>query len=155
MKGVTLEEKELLNCGVEQSAARLAHNQEVAGSSPAPATTSHISMENSMENQHRKIAGYRELIPEEIDLMNRVKAAGEQLLQLQQEVQARLDKDFETKRNASCSSTPTPEDEASPESVEFCRFLAAEPHRWADIARTDIQTGVMALVRAVAQPSQG
>ena len=29
-----------------------------------------------MENQHRKIKGYRELSQEEIDLMNEVKAAG-------------------------------------------------------------------------------
>lgn len=29
-----------------------------------------------MENQHRKIAGYRELSQEEIDLMNRIKAKG-------------------------------------------------------------------------------
>lgn len=155
MKGVTLEEKELLNCGVEQSAARLAHNQEVAGSSPAPATISHINTESCMENQHRKIAGYRELIPEEIDLMNRVKAAGDLLLGLQQEVWARLNTDLERKRAAACNSKLTPEDEASPESVEYRRFNAAEPHRWAAIAKTDIQTGVMALVRAVAQPSQG
>lgn len=35
---------------------------------------------------------------------------------------------------------------------EFERFNAAEPMRWANICKTDIQTGVMALVRAVAQP---
>lgn len=29
-----------------------------------------------MENQHRKISGYRELSKEEIDLMNRIKAFG-------------------------------------------------------------------------------
>lgn len=29
-----------------------------------------------MENQHRKITGYRELAPEEIDMMNAVKALG-------------------------------------------------------------------------------
>lgn len=30
-----------------------------------------------MENQHRKIAGYRELSQEEIDLMNEIKELGE------------------------------------------------------------------------------
>ena len=30
---------------------------------------------------------------------------------------------------------------------------AAEPQRWAAIGKTDIQTGIMALVRAVAQPA--
>lgn len=37
-------------------------------------------------------------------------------------------------------------------SEEYSRFLKAEPARWAAIAKTDIQTGVMALVRAIAQP---
>lgn len=32
-----------------------------------------------MENQHRKIDGYRELSQEEIDLMNEIKAAGKDL----------------------------------------------------------------------------
>lgn len=127
--GVTLEEKELLN--------------------------SPINTEKDMENQHRKIVGYRELSQEEIDLMNRVKAAGAQLLQLQEEALARLNTDLESKRIAACNSKLTPEDEASPESVEYRRFQKAEPHRWAAIAKTDIQTGVMALVRAIAQPSQG
>ncbi|MDM4850913.1 hypothetical protein QT522_16155 [Pseudomonas aeruginosa] len=37
-----------------------------------------------MDNQHRKIAGYRELTPDEeiCDLMNRVKAVGAELLAL-------------------------------------------------------------------------
>ena len=32
-----------------------------------------------MENQHQKITGYRDLSQEEIDLMNEVKAKGEEL----------------------------------------------------------------------------
>lgn len=32
-----------------------------------------------MDNQHRKISGYRELSPAEIDLVNRVKEQGRQL----------------------------------------------------------------------------
>ncbi len=32
--------------------------------------------ENNMENQHRKIKGYRELSQEEIDLMNEIKTMG-------------------------------------------------------------------------------
>ena len=35
-----------------------------------------------MENQHRKIKGYRELSQEEIDLMNRVKEQGIEIGQL-------------------------------------------------------------------------
>ena len=39
-----------------------------------------------MDNQHRKISGYRELRQEEIDLMNRIKAKGAELLELQAEL---------------------------------------------------------------------
>lgn len=105
-----------------------------------------------MENQHRKISGYRELTKEEIDLMNRIKAKGAELLSLQTELAARLETDLEMKRYAAEKSKRAPEDEGSEESVELRRFLRAEPQRWAAIGRTDIQTGVMALVRAVAQP---
>ena len=58
-----------------------------------------------MDNQHRKIVGYRELIPEEIDLMNRIKAAGKQLLDLQAELVGRLNTDYEIKFNAAKVST--------------------------------------------------
>ena len=114
-----------------------------------------------MENQHRKIAGYRELSPEEVDLMNRIKAKGSELVSLQAELIGRLDTDRETKRAAAIRSVTgkefngvpyTEHTGATDECIEYRRFMAAEPLRWASIAKTDIQTGVMALVRAVAQP---
>lgn len=74
-----------------------------------------------MDNQHRKVSGYRELNQDEIDLMNRIKAA-----------------------NAL---------ENTSDHAEYERFCSAEPLRWASIGKTDIQTGLMALVRAVAQPA--
>ncbi|MGA4442575.1 DUF7681 family protein [Ectopseudomonas hydrolytica] len=115
-----------------------------------------------MENQHRKIAGYRELTQEEVDLMNRIKAAGANLLQLQAELYGRLDTDREALRDAARRSIDghevngypaTVHTGATPECIEFRRFQAAEPQRWAEIGKTDIQTGIMALVRAVAQPA--
>ncbi len=99
-----------------------------------------------MDNQHRKINGYRELTAEEIDLMNRIKAKGAELLQLQAELAGRLSTDHELKR------ADARDDERAPEIAELRRFERAEPHRWAAIGKTDIQTGIMALVRAVAQP---
>ncbi|EPH0970650.1 TPA: hypothetical protein ACGJRU_005826 [Pseudomonas aeruginosa] len=105
-----------------------------------------------MDNQHRKIAGYRELTQDDIDLMNRVKAVGAELLALQAALAGRLGTDLEVKQAAATASKLAPEHESSPECVELRRFLAAEPLRWAAIAKTDIQTGVMALVRAIAQP---
>lgn len=92
-----------------------------------------------MDNQHRKIKGYRELSAAEIDLMNRIKEKGAELMALCDEVRSGLD----------THSTAIRE---SDNAAEIYRFDAATPHRWANIARTDIQTGVMALVRAIAQP---
>jgi hypothetical protein len=110
-----------------------------------------------MDNQHRQIIGYRELTQEDIDLMNRIKAAGNALLELQREVAAKLgetDGSTHARRaaahNAMGGSYMKPRDPVDPEITR--RFAIAEPHRWAAIAKTDIQTGIMALVRAVAQP---
>lgn len=105
-----------------------------------------------MDNQHRKIKGYRELLPEEIDLMNRIKEKGSELLSLQQELVHRLETDAEVKAADAELSKCAPNDYASLECVELERFQKAEPLRWAEIGKTDIETGVMALVRAVAQP---
>lgn len=104
-----------------------------------------------MENQHRKIKGYRELSQEEIDLMNRIKAKGSELLALQREVAMLLSQSqqgcYEAIDNAVTSDT------AAIAQDELDRFSAAEPFRWAAIGKTDIQTGIMALVRAIAQPA--
>ena len=89
-----------------------------------------------MENQHRKISGYRELSQTEIDLMNRIKAAGAEILGLHEELVFLL-ADYQ----------------ATISDQELNRFSLAEPLRWAAIGKTDIQTGIMALVRAVAQPA--
>ena len=100
-----------------------------------------------MENQHRKINGYRELTQEDIDLMNNIKAVGETLLHLQAQLVAKLCRDSLEKETSAESYDSTEEVKQ-----EYSRFCAAEPFRWAAIGKTDIQTGVMALVRAVAQP---
>lgn len=71
-----------------------------------------------MENQHRKIKGYRELSQFEIDLMNEIKSKGAELGEL----------------------------------VEKLRTTAGLDQRWISIGATDLQTGLMALTRGVAQP---
>lgn len=106
-----------------------------------------------MENQHRKIKGYRELSQEEIDLMNRIKAKGAEMLELVAELNTNLDNDYLQKRDAVDAvrrlDTNWPDSE---QNIEFERFTDAEPRHWLRIGKTNIQTGVMALVRAVAQP---
>lgn len=72
-----------------------------------------------MENQHRKINGYRELSEAEIELMNEIKAKGPELQALVEKLRAHQDTD----------------------------------KRWVSIGATDLQTGLMALTRAVANPS--
>lgn len=97
-----------------------------------------------MENQHRKISGYRELSQEEIDLMNRIKAKGSELLALHDELnQLLVQQAVECGR--ACIASPS-------DTAEFDRFHTAEPMEWAALGKRDIQTGIMALVRAVAQP---
>lgn len=91
-----------------------------------------------MKNQHQKITGYRDLSQAEIDLMNKIKAHGKATQELIGEVNDHLTR----QRAAASASDPT----------ESMRVNEAEPGRWASIARTDFQTGLMALTRAVAQP---
>lgn len=95
-----------------------------------------------MDNQHRKISGYRELSAEEIELMNRIKAKAAELLALQQEVVDHLEAQY---RDASRDQFGD----------EYTRLQHSEPYKWADIAKTEVQMGVMMLVRAVAQPTDG
>lgn len=71
-----------------------------------------------MENQHKKIKGYRDLTQAEIDAMNAVKSEGERLKFLIEEMRENADLD----------------------------------QRWVSIAETHLQQGIMAAVRAVAQP---
>lgn len=71
-----------------------------------------------MDNQHKKIKGYRELTQAEIDLMNEVKAKGVELGKL----------------------------------VEKLMNAEGLDKRWISIGKTDLQTGLMALVRGIAQP---
>ena len=78
-----------------------------------------------MENQHRKISGYRELSQEEIDLMNEIKEEGRELNQLVYQV----------------ALLPVYDESAD-----------IERQRWVECARVSIETGVMQLVRAVALP---
>ena len=104
-----------------------------------------------MENQHRKIKGYRELSQVEIDLMNRIKAKGAELLELQAELADMLK--LQEVSKVSAMDEALDNDSSRDAKTEFNRFHAAEPLRWAAIGKTDIQTGIMALVRAVAQPA--
>lgn len=79
-----------------------------------------------VDNQHQKIKGYRDLSEAEIALMNEIKALAEQA-------------------GALCDKLKV-----------YVLSNTEQPHldqRWVAIGRTDLQTGFMALVRSVAQPT--
>lgn len=79
-----------------------------------------------MDNQHRKIKGYRELGQKEIDLMNEVKQKGIELDEL-------VNKLYEI-------AVPANHDGDS------------QPVRWVSIGKTNLQQGLMALTRSIANP---
>lgn len=95
-----------------------------------------------MENQHRKITGYRELSKEEIDLMNRIKAHGEETAKLIEEVESLRH------MNLQHDSHGVPFDRTDNLTGE----QANESFRCLGLAKDNLQTGQMWFVRAVALP---
>lgn len=98
-----------------------------------------------MDNQHRKISGYRELSAEEIALMNDIKAKGLELGELIEKVSIHIEAQFD-------KAVSLPAEESK---QEIKRLTATCPLHWLDTARTSYQTATMFLVRAVAQPTDG
>lgn len=93
-----------------------------------------------MDNQHRKITGYRELSQAEIDLMNRIKAQGVELEKLVNDVQQHVSEQYGNI------------DLVHPDN-ELDRINGANPLMWLPAAKVDLQVGLMKLTRAVAQPT--
>ncbi len=92
-----------------------------------------------MENQHRKIKGYRELSQPEIDLMNEVKQKGIELNELINRLGDHIHKQIRY-----ANSLPTND--------EKDRLNLAEPLKWLREGQTHLQSGLMELTRSVAQP---
>lgn len=93
-----------------------------------------------MENQHRKISGYRELSQLEINLMNEIKSFGPKLLALCESIDEHI--------TAQCDKAWTSENE---DEVE--RLTKADPGNWLVQAKLNLQQGLMALTRSIAQPT--
>ncbi|EAM6792361.1 hypothetical protein E0G74_01205 [Salmonella enterica] len=114
------------------------------------------------------VTGYRPLSDADVELMNRIKAKGNELMELFNEVciaaQTKGNVLWADEQNAQALLKAAEKDNADPQGIAAAQatlegvharinaFNNAEPMRWANIGRTDIQTGIMALVRAVAQP---
>ena len=86
-----------------------------------------------MDNQHKKIKGYRDLSQAEIDLMNQIKAKGEELRDLVKKIEATI------------GPAPAVEEGAAHE--------ADSPHYWLRYADGGFRTALMFATRAVAQPT--
>lgn len=102
-----------------------------------------------MENQHRIIKGYRELSAEDIALMNEVKATGVQLEELFAKVEAHIEKQYDDAWAVYDQNAESDSDQ----NAEIDRLNRAEPYDWHQRAKADVQTALMKLVRAVAQPT--
>lgn len=102
-----------------------------------------------MENQHRKITGYRELDETEIALMNKIKGMGIAIEGVINEIVAHQSLQRQA-ANATPITIKDPGHGANP--AEQQRLDAAQPERWLAMGRSDLQTGLMKLTRAVAQP---
>lgn len=72
-----------------------------------------------VDNQHKKITGYRDLTEEEITAMNNVKEIGAMVGEV----------------------------------IAALEATGGIDQRWVAIAKTDLQTGFMAAIRAIAQPT--
>lgn len=95
-----------------------------------------------MDNQHQLIKGYRDLSAEEVALRNRIKEEGGRLQGLLEEVRKHVTEQFDRAHMQDVGAA----------GVEVKRLRAANPYGWCAIAEKDLQTGLMALTRAVAQP---
>lgn len=105
-----------------------------------PETGEYPNRPETLTTGQPAIKGYRNLTALEVDLMNAIKASGEDLGQLIEVVQQHLGR-----QNIAAMASSDP-DEAK-------RIDNAQPARWVAMARTDFQTGLMKLTRAVAQPT--
>lgn len=84
-----------------------------------------------------KITGYRQLTESEARLMNKIKALATEAGSLIAELR---------------SVPPTPAD-GQVRDIEGCWHDKTIDQRWVSIGATDLQTGLMALTRGVAQPT--
>lgn len=87
-----------------------------------------------------KITGYRQLSTDEATLMNEAKALGAAA----EELVGRLRRYHQVQRDEALTTGGA---------AEVNRLDNAEPSRWLAMGRTNIQVGIMQIVRSIAQPA--
>jgi hypothetical protein len=99
-----------------------------------------------MDNQHKKITGYRDLSQEEIDMMNVFKNLGAGMQQDLDILFFKLNEELESINTAAqIAGQETPDLVARYESFR-------EAYEWAQLGRKNLQTGLMQVVRSIARP---
>jgi hypothetical protein len=88
--------------------------------------------------------GLRELPAETLALVNKIKAHGEATRELCEEVHQNLQKHFDD--TASMTDTAA-------KIAEYARLQDADPFGWMRTGKKELQSGLMKLIRAVAQPT--
>lgn len=107
-----------------------------------------------MDNQHKKIKGYRDLSQAEIDLMNEVKAKGEELRALVQKIRETVLKPAAATAGADVqdgSMTTTLVIEDAP--LPFIEHEGDNPDYWLRWADGSFRSALMYATRAIAQPT--
>lgn len=105
---------------------------------------------STMENQHRKIHGYRELTQAEIDLINEIKALGQTIEPLMKKIRAHIDAQYEKAKQDEASGVDVLMQNAADENA---RLVDADPYKWLNWASDSFQSNLMLATRAVAQPT--
>lgn len=110
-----------------------------------------------MDNQHRKIKGYGELSQEDIDLMNRLSALGDQIEEVLSVVNEQIKQHQHYIQQAAedvrMARGPAAKKVAQDKhDYLLARMTRAEPQRWLAMGKTSLQQGLMFAKRAVARP---
>jgi hypothetical protein len=103
-------------------------------------------MDTSTTEVKPPIDGHRTLKPSEIALINEIKLTGVLLQSLIDLVTKHVDNEANKLMDFEELNSPA-------NKAELERMLDAQPHKWISRARIDLQTGLMKLTRAVAQPN--
>lgn len=106
-----------------------------------------------MDNQHRKIATYRELNQNEIDLMNSIKSHAALTEAMVRKVRTHIQTQRRELEEELKLGDSLPLGRVVEIQDELDRLDATEPARWLAEGKTDLQKGLMSLTRAVAQPT--
>lgn len=108
-----------------------------------------------MDNQHRKISGYRELTQAEIDLMNEIKAFGPQLQALCEKIESHINHQLSIAWGSVPSDVVDADELTSRyrDKDEQARLDSADPYNWYQRGERALQEGLMFLTRSVAQPT--